>query len=113
MSATAPTRSRSRGAILDGRLVSSSSRNANWVGRDLLGISTDADQQRGGRTGVLSRAVPTGFPPATLGAMLDLAMMFELLIEHRESRALAILLRSEGLRLIDDLNGLIGLDAKI
>ncbi|WP_247469922.1 hypothetical protein [Bradyrhizobium sp. 45] len=50
--------------------------------------------------------------PATLGAMLDLALMFELLIEDRESRAPAILLRSEGLRLIDDLNGLIGLEAK-
>jgi hypothetical protein len=50
--------------------------------------------------------------PATLGAMMDLALMFELLIEDRESRALAILLRSEGLRLIDDLNGLIGLEAE-
>jgi len=43
---------------------------------------------------------------------MDLALIFELLIEDRESRALAILLRSEGLRLIDDLNGLIGLEAK-
>ncbi|QIO36932.1 ion channel [Bradyrhizobium sp. 1(2017)] len=50
--------------------------------------------------------------PATLGAMMDLALIFELLIDDRESRALAILLRSEGLRLIDDLNGLIGLEPK-
>ncbi|OSI73305.1 hypothetical protein BSZ22_07840 [Bradyrhizobium canariense] len=50
--------------------------------------------------------------PATLGAMMDLALMFELLIEDRESRAPAILLRSEGLRLIDNLNGLIGLEAE-
>lgn len=48
--------------------------------------------------------------PATLGALMDLALMFELLIEDREGRTLAILLRREGLRLIDELNGVIGIE---
>jgi hypothetical protein len=48
--------------------------------------------------------------PASLGAMMDLALIFELLIEDRDNRAPAILLRSEGLRLIEELNGLLGLD---
>jgi hypothetical protein len=48
--------------------------------------------------------------PATLGALMDLALFFELLIEDREGRAAAILLRSEGMRLIEELNGLLGLE---
>lgn len=56
-----------------------------------------------------SASVGAGWP-ATLGALMDLALMFELLIEDPASRAPAVLLRSEGLRLIDELNGLIGLD---
>jgi hypothetical protein len=49
---------------------------------------------------------------AGLSGLSVLTLMFEFLIEDRESRTLAILLRSEGLRLIDDLNGLIGLEPK-
>ncbi|OSI20474.1 ion channel [Bradyrhizobium canariense] len=55
-----------------------------------------------------SAAVGAGWP-ATLGAMMDLALMFELLIDEPATRAPAVLLRSEGLRLLDELNGLVGL----
>jgi hypothetical protein len=47
--------------------------------------------------------------PATLGAMMDLALIFELLLDKQESRAPAVLLREEGLHLLKTLNGLIGL----
>ncbi|WP_369725658.1 hypothetical protein AB8Z38_13630 [Bradyrhizobium sp. LLZ17] len=55
-----------------------------------------------------SASVGAGWP-ATLGAMMDLALMFELLIDEPATRAPAVLLRSEGLRLLDELNGLVGL----
>ncbi|OSJ30396.1 hypothetical protein BSZ19_24600 [Bradyrhizobium japonicum] len=42
--------------------------------------------------------------------MMDLALMLELLIDDPGSRAPAVLLRSEGLRLIDELNYVVGLD---
>ncbi|WP_439400317.1 hypothetical protein ACRQ5Q_42980 (plasmid) [Bradyrhizobium sp. PMVTL-01] len=56
-----------------------------------------------------SASVGSGWP-ATLGAMMDLALIFELLVDDPSSRAPAVLLRSEGLRLIDELNRVIGLD---
>jgi hypothetical protein len=56
-----------------------------------------------------SASVGAGWP-ATLGAMMDLALIFELLIDDASNRAPAVLLRSEGLRLIDELNEVIGLD---
>ncbi|WP_409187703.1 hypothetical protein [Bradyrhizobium sp. RDM4] len=55
-----------------------------------------------------SAAVGAGWP-ATLGAMMDLALIFELLIDDPASRAPAVLLRGEGLRLMKELNGLVGL----
>ncbi|WP_456767415.1 hypothetical protein [Bradyrhizobium sp. USDA 3650] len=55
-----------------------------------------------------SASVGAGWP-ATLGAMMDLALIFELLIDDPASRAPAVLLRSEGLRLINELNELAGL----
>jgi hypothetical protein len=56
-----------------------------------------------------SASVGAGWP-ATLGAMMDLALILELLIDDPGSLAPAILLRSEGLRLIDELNRVVGLD---
>ncbi|MGY4435204.1 hypothetical protein ACVWWO_007681 [Bradyrhizobium sp. F1.13.1] len=56
-----------------------------------------------------SASVGAGWP-ATLGAMMDLALIFELLIDDPSNRAPAVLLRSEGLRLIDELNEVIGRD---
>lgn len=47
--------------------------------------------------------------PATLGAMMDLALIFELLADEPAIRESAVLLRQEGLRLLHDINGLIGL----
>jgi hypothetical protein len=58
------------------------------------------------------RSVGTGAGwPATLGAILDLALVFELLMDDRVARGSAVLLRLEGLRLVDEINGLIGLQA--
>jgi hypothetical protein len=57
------------------------------------------------------RSVGTGAAwPATLGAIMDLALAFELLIDDRVGRAPAVLLRLEGLRLVDEINRLIGLE---
>ena len=47
--------------------------------------------------------------PATLGAMMDLALILELLVDDHASRGPSVLLRHEGLRLIGELNGLVGL----
>lgn len=58
------------------------------------------------------RSVGTGAGwPATLGALMDLALIFELLVDDREARAPAILLRLEGLRLVDEINELLGLES--
>jgi hypothetical protein len=49
--------------------------------------------------------------PATLGAIMDLALVFELLLMHdRAARAPAVLLRLEGLRHVDEINRLIALE---
>ena len=40
---------------------------------------------------------------------MDLALIFELLIDDPKSRAAAVLLRDEGLRLVGEIMGLIGL----
>lgn len=50
--------------------------------------------------------------PATLGAMMDLALIFELLADEPTIRGSAVLLRQEGLRLLDELSGLIGLERR-
>lgn len=42
--------------------------------------------------------------PATLGAMMNLALIFELLVDEPASRGAAVLLRQEGLRLLDEIN---------
>jgi hypothetical protein len=56
------------------------------------------------------RSVGTGAGwPATLGAIMDLALVFELLMDDRAGRGSAVLLRLEGLRLVDEINGLVGL----
>jgi hypothetical protein len=39
---------------------------------------------------------------------MDLALIFELLIDDPRSRATAVLLRDEGLRLVREIAGLIG-----
>lgn len=52
------------------------------------------------------RSVGTGAGwPATLGALMDLALIFELLVDDRAARAPAVLLR-----LVDEINGLLGLE---
>jgi hypothetical protein len=57
------------------------------------------------------RSVGTGAGwPGALGTMMDIALIFELLIDDPKSRAAAILLRDEGLRLVRDIAGLIGLE---
>jgi hypothetical protein len=57
------------------------------------------------------RSVGTGAGwPAALGAEMDLALIFELLIDDPASRAPAVLLRQEGLRLADEIAGLIGIE---
>jgi hypothetical protein len=43
---------------------------------------------------------------------MDLALVFELLIDDPKSRAAAVLLRDEGLRLVRDIAGLIELEPK-
>ncbi len=53
----------------------------------------------------------TGWPGA-LGALMDLALIFEMLVDDPEARATAVLLREEGLRLIRQLSDLIGLRPK-
>jgi hypothetical protein len=40
---------------------------------------------------------------------MDLALAFELLIPDRAARGSAVLLRLEGLRLVDEINSLVGL----
>ena len=56
------------------------------------------------------RSVGTGAGwPAALGTIMDLALIFELLIDDPKSRAAAVLLRDEGLRLVGEIMGLIGL----
>lgn len=50
--------------------------------------------------------------PATLGAMMDLALIFELLADEPAIRESAVLLRQEGLRLLHEINGLIGLEPR-
>jgi hypothetical protein len=57
------------------------------------------------------RSVGTGAGwPGALGTMMDIALIFELLIDDPKSRAAAVLLRDEGLRLVRDIAGLIGLE---
>lgn len=59
------------------------------------------------------RSVGTGAGwPAALGTIMDLALVFELLIDDPKSRAAAVLLRDEGLRLVEEIAGLIGLEPK-
>ena len=59
------------------------------------------------------RSVGTGAGwPAALGTITDLALIFELLIDDPKSRAAAVLLRAEGLRLVGEIAGLIGLEPK-
>jgi hypothetical protein len=56
------------------------------------------------------RSVGTGAGwPATLGAIIDLALIFELLLEDTTTRGPAVLLRQEGVRLAERVHGLIGL----
>jgi hypothetical protein len=43
---------------------------------------------------------------------MDLALIFELLIDDPKSRAAAVLLRDEGMRLVGEIAGLIGLEPK-
>jgi hypothetical protein len=43
---------------------------------------------------------------------MDLALMFELLIDDPASRAPSVLLRQEGLRLVEEIAGLIGLEPR-
>ena len=60
---------------------------------------------------VYFRSVGTGAGwPAALGTIMDLALIFELLIDDPKSRAAAVLLRDEGLRLVREIAGLIGLE---
>ena len=57
------------------------------------------------------RSVGTGAGwPAVLGALMDLALIYEMLIEDAGSRAPAVLLRHEGLRLVGEIVDLIGLE---
>jgi hypothetical protein len=57
------------------------------------------------------RSVGTGAGwPAALETVMDLALIFELLIDDPKSRAAAVLLRDEGLRLIGEIAGLIALE---
>ncbi|WP_439400110.1 hypothetical protein ACRQ5Q_41620 (plasmid) [Bradyrhizobium sp. PMVTL-01] len=59
------------------------------------------------------RSVGTGAGwPGALGTMMDLALIFELLIDDPKSRAAAVLLRDEGLRLVGEIAGLIGLEPR-
>ncbi len=59
------------------------------------------------------RSVGTGAGwPAALVTIMDLALIFELLIDDPKSRAAAVLLRAEGLRLVGEVAGLIGLEPK-
>jgi len=59
------------------------------------------------------RSVGTGAGwPAALGTIMDLALIFELLIDDPKSRAAAVLLRDEGMRLVGEIAGLIGLEPK-
>ena len=62
---------------------------------------------------VYFRSVGTGAGwPAALGTIMDLALIFELLIDDPRSRAAAVLLRDEGMRLVGEIAGLIGLEPK-
>ena len=59
------------------------------------------------------RSVGTGTGwPGALGALMDLELIFEMLVDDPEARATAVLLREEGLRLIRELSDLIGLTPK-
>ncbi|MBW7970108.1 hypothetical protein [Bradyrhizobium sp. BR 10289] len=59
------------------------------------------------------RSVGTGAGwPGALGTLMDLALILELLIDDPKSRAAALLLRDEGLRLVRDIAGLIGLEPR-
>jgi hypothetical protein len=59
------------------------------------------------------RSIGTGAGwPAVLGALMDLALIYEMLIDDAASRAPAVLLRLEGLRLVGEIVGLIGLEPK-
>lgn len=62
---------------------------------------------------VYFRSVGTGAGwPAALGALMDLALIFEMLIDDPASRASAVLLRHEGLRLVGEVASLIGLEPR-
>lgn len=84
------------------------------------------DSMSASATPLEAEAIPRGAPrspspwrktmsartwPATLGAIMDLALVFELLIDDRPGRAAAVLLRLERFRLVDEINGLICLQA--
>lgn len=59
------------------------------------------------------RSVGTGSGwPGALGTIMDLALIFELVIDDPKSRAAAVLLRAQGLRLVREVAGLIGLQPK-
>ncbi len=59
------------------------------------------------------RSVGTGAGwPAALGTVMDLALIFELLIDDPKARAAAVLLRDDGLRLVGEIAGLIGLEPR-
>lgn len=57
------------------------------------------------------RSIGTGAGwPAALGALLDLALITELLLDEPSQRGAAILLRADGLEMIKDLAALAGID---
>lgn len=56
------------------------------------------------------RSVGTGAGwPAALGALMDLALIFKMVVDDPQSRAAAVLLRHGGLRLVGEIVALIGL----
>jgi hypothetical protein len=59
------------------------------------------------------RSIGTGSGwPAALGALLDLALIIELLLDEPQGRGPAVLLREEGTGMLKDLTTLLGLDRK-
>lgn len=56
------------------------------------------------------RSIGTGTGwPAALGALMDLALIMDIVVDVKESRALAVLLREEGNRMLKGVSELIGL----
>jgi hypothetical protein len=50
--------------------------------------------------------------PAALGALIDLALVVELVLDAPDLRGLAIMLREDGCSMIEELGALVGLDPK-